>query len=127
MEKKEPLDTDIVQVNALMRRDRREELKRKAEAANLTISEFLGALIVSSKVVAKPDKKEELKKLNAWLNMINSNLNMLSKHANIFKATSNGAMLEARLFQIREDVNKLVSGVTKTPDGRKAPGKCGDV
>ncbi|MNQ47154.1 hypothetical protein D3C85_609900 [compost metagenome] len=112
-EEKEPLDTDIVKVNAIMRRDRREELKRKAEAANLTISEFVGALIVSSKVVAKPDKREELKKLNSWLGRINSNLNMISKHANIFKAESDGALMNMRLVQIRQDVQKLVKEVTK--------------
>jgi hypothetical protein len=112
-EKKKYLDTDYVQVNAIMTLKQRNELKCKAEAANLTISEFVSALISSAKVVAKPSKKEELKKLNAWLGRINSNLNMLAKHANIFKEGSDGDLMNMRLVQIRQDVNQLIAKVTK--------------
>ncbi len=51
--------------------------------------------------------------MNAWLGRINSNINMLSKHANIYKDASDTALIQLRLTQIRDDLRDLVTVVTK--------------
>lgn len=112
-DKKPPSDDDYVQVNAIVTRKRRETLKRKAGLANLTISQFVSALIVKAEVVARPDKKAELQKLNAWLGRINSNLNMLSKNANIYKSADDAMLIHAGLNQLRRDVQTLIDLVMK--------------
>lgn len=106
-------DDDIVQVNALMTRKRREVLKRKAVKANMTISELVDQMISRTQVVAKVDKKLELQRLNSWLGRINSNINMISKHANTHKEASDAALIQLRLTQIRDDLRDLVAVVTK--------------
>ncbi|MNF84328.1 hypothetical protein D3C76_1159280 [compost metagenome] len=112
-DQKPPSDDDYVQVNAIVTRKRRETLKRKAAQANLTISQFVSALIVKAEVVAKPDKKAEIQKLNAWLGRINSNLNMLSKNANIYKSESDALLIHAGLNLVRQDLQKLIDQVMK--------------
>lgn len=106
-------DDDIVQVNALVTRKRREVLKRKAVKANMTISELVDQMIGRTQVVAVVDKKLELQRLNSWLGRINSNINMISKHANIFKEASDAALMQLRLTQIRDDLRHLLEVVTK--------------
>lgn len=115
MEKVEQVrsDDDIVQVNALMTRKRREVLKRKAVKANMTISALIDEMIGRTQIVAKVDKKLELQRLNSWLGRINSNINMISKHANIHKEASDTALIQLRLTQIRDDLRDLVAVVTK--------------
>ncbi|MNC04127.1 hypothetical protein D3C75_515580 [compost metagenome] len=108
-----PSDEDYVQVNAIITRKRREALKRKAAKAGMTYSAFVSAMIAQTQVVAKVDKKAELQRLNAWLGRLNSNINMLSKHANIYKEASDTALIQLRLTQIRDDVRALVAAVTK--------------
>lgn len=110
---KEQSDDDYVQVNAIITRKRREALKRKAAKAGMTYSAFVSAMIASTQVVAQVDKKRELQNLNAWLGRINSNINMLSKHANIHKEASDAALIQLRLTQIRDELSHLVSVVTK--------------
>lgn len=115
MEKVEQVqsDDDIVQVNVLVTRKRREVLKRKAEKANMTLSALVDQMITRTQVVAKVDKKLELQRLNSWLGRINSNINMISKHANIHKEASDAVLIQLRLTQIRDDVRDLVAVVTK--------------
>ncbi|WP_059396415.1 plasmid mobilization protein [Pseudomonas putida] len=108
-----PSDEDYVQVNAIITRKRREALKRKAAKAGMTYSAFVSAMIASTQVVAKVDKKAELQRLNAWLGRINSNLNMLSKHANTYKEGSDTALIQLRLTQIRDEIRELVGRVAR--------------
>lgn len=109
--KKEQSDEDYVQVNAIITRKRREALKRKAAKAGMTYSAFVSAMIASTQVVAKVDKKLELQRLNAWLGRINSNINMISKHANTHKQASDTALIQLRLTQIRDEIRELVGRV----------------
>ena len=108
-----PSDEDYVQVNAIITRKCREALKRKAAKAGMTYSAFVSAMIAQTQVVAKVDKKAELQRLNAWLGRLNSNINMLSKHANIYKDASDTALILLRLTQIRDDLRGLVAAVKK--------------
>ncbi len=106
-------DDDAVQLNVVITRKRREALKRKAAKANMNLTNFVSSMIASTQVVAKVDKKAELQRLNAWLGRINSNLNMLSKHANTHKEGSDTALIQLRLTQIRDEIRELVGRVAR--------------
>ncbi|MNF69121.1 hypothetical protein D3C84_509960 [compost metagenome] len=106
-------DDDAVQLNVVITRKRREALKRKAAKANMNLTNFVSSMIASTQVVAKVDKKAELQRLNAWLGRINSNLNMLSKHANTHKEASDTALIQLRLTQIRDEIRELVGRVAR--------------
>lgn len=98
-----------VQINAFISPDQRELLKDKAGAAGMTYSKFLAALIEDAKILAAPvKKKERLKETNAWLGRINSNLNMISKHANAYKDRSDTLLIIYRLDQIKSEIEDLI-------------------
>lgn len=59
-------------------------------------------------MTAKDDLRPELRELNAWLGRWNSNINMLSRHANIYKHGASTDLLLMRLNEIREEV-RLIS------------------
>ena len=63
-------------------------------------------LFRSAKVQPKATKNLELREQNIWLNRINSNLNMLAKHANIFQDNADGVLMHVRLLQIRRDIQE---------------------
>lgn len=83
--------------------------KRDAKAAALSLSGYVGRLIEGGQVVtAKDDLRPELRELNAWLGRLNSNINMLSRHANIYKHGASTDLLLMRLNEIREEA-RLIS------------------
>ena len=83
--------------------------KRDAKAAGMSLSGYVGVLIEHGHVVtAKDDLRPELRELNACLGRLNSNINMLSRHANIYKQGASTDLLLMRLNEIREEA-RLIS------------------
>ena len=83
--------------------------KRDAKAAGMSLSGYVGALIEHGQVVtAKDDLRPELRELNAWLGRWNSNINMLTRHANIHQEDTDADLLLIRLNDIREEA-RLIS------------------
>lgn len=83
--------------------------KRDAKAAGMSLSGYVGAMIEHGQVVtAKDDLRPELRELNAWLGRLNSNINMLSRHANIHQEDTDANLLLMRLNGIREEA-RLIS------------------
>lgn len=93
--------------------DQKAELLKKSAAAEKSINGFILDAIQSAKVMPKARRNKDLQDLNAWLGRLNSNINMLSKHANIYQAESDAVLMHVRLMQIRQDLQTLVAGVLK--------------
>lgn len=100
---------DIVQINALVLRKQRDMLNAKAKAANLNVSKMVQKLIADATVIAKPDLSADIRKANAWLGRINSNLNMLSKWCNTYKSDVFSDLIAYRLSLIQADVTELAT------------------
>ena len=107
MTKKEESPDDSVQINAQVLRKDRELLNAKAKAANLNASQFIQRLIYSAEVMSRPDLNADIQKMNAWLGRINSNINMLSKWANIYKGKCDAELIAYRLASIQADVREV--------------------
>ncbi|WP_274643782.1 hypothetical protein [Pseudomonas serbica] len=89
------------------------ELIKKSEAAGKSLNLFILGAIESARVMPKTQRNKDLQDLNAWLGRLNSNINMLSKHANTYKAEADAVLMHVRLAQIRQDLQTLVDGVLK--------------
>ncbi len=98
-------------------------LKAKAEKAGMGLAELVVAMICTRDVVeAKSDIRPSLRELNAWLGRINSNINMLARHANIHKQGTSTDLLLFRLNEIREEVRLISSfanGLQPRPGRRR--------
>ena len=103
---------DTVQINALVLRKQRDMLNSKAQAANLNASQFIQKLIVDATVVAKPDLSADIKKTNAWLGRINSNLNMLAKWCNTYRENTFADLISYRLSLIQVEVDEVTAFTT---------------
>ena len=86
--------------------DQKSTLVAKAAEAEKSLNQFILDSITSAKVQPKPTKNLELREQNIWLNRINSNLNMIAKHANIFQDNADGVLMHVRLLQIRRDLQE---------------------
>jgi len=84
--------------------DQKSTLVAKAAEAEKSLNQFILDSITSAKVQPKATKNMELREQNIWLNRINSNLNMIAKHANIFQDNADGVLMHVRLLQIRRDL-----------------------
>lgn len=84
--------------------DQKSELDAKAAEAEKSVNQFILDCIKSAEVQPKATKNLELREQNIWLNRINSNLNMIAKHANIFQDNADGVLIHVRLLQIRRDL-----------------------
>ncbi|MDI3247702.1 MULTISPECIES: hypothetical protein [unclassified Pseudomonas] len=81
------------------------KLKAKAAKAGMGLAELVVALIESREVVeAKADVRPVIRELVSCYGRINSNLNMLSKHANTYKHNAQTALMLHVLNDIRQDV-----------------------
>ena len=89
--------------------DEKAELEAKAAEAGKSVNQFILDCIKSAKVQPQPTKNLELREQNIWLNRINSNLNMIARHANIFQDNANGALMLVRLLQIRRDLQAQIA------------------
>jgi len=86
--------------------DEKAELEAKAAEAEKSVNQFILDCIKNAKVQPRPTKNLELREQNIWLNRINSNLNMIAKHANIFQENADGVLMHLRLMQIRRDIQE---------------------
>lgn len=111
-----------VQINAIVTAKEREKFNKHARAAGMTNSEFLRALLDKKPVVtANESLREEVKQLIAWFGRINSNLNMLSKHANTYRHNAQTALILHALNDIRRDVLDVTRDAGKLHKKRGRP------
>ena len=97
------------------------KLKTKAAKAGMGLAELVVAMIESREVVeAKADARPVIRELVSWFGRINSNLNMLSKHANIHRENAQGTLILHCLNDIRCDVLTLTQQAEKL---HKRPGR----
>ena len=93
------------QVHAVLASDVHKKLKEKAAKANMNLSEFITSMINSREVItAKSDLRKEVKELIGWCGRLNSNLNMLAKHANTYKSDADATLILSQLSAIRHEV-----------------------
>ncbi|WP_223556914.1 plasmid mobilization protein [Pseudomonas sp. BF-R-01] len=102
----EPLDR-LVQINAQVLLSQRELLNQKARSAEMNVSQFVSRLITEAVVEVTPGISKQLQELNAWLGRINSNLNMLAKHANTHREKADATLIIYQLGQIGDDVRRF--------------------
>ncbi|MGF6314971.1 plasmid mobilization protein [Pseudomonas frederiksbergensis] len=111
-----------VQINGIVTLKQREKFNKQARAAGMTNSQFLVALLDKKPVVtAKESLRDEVKELISWFGRINSNLNMLSKHANTFRDNANTAVMLHELNDIRRDVYHVTQASEKLHKRRGRP------
>lgn len=97
------------------------KLKAKAAKAGMGLAELVVAMIESREVVeAKADVRPVIRELINWFGRINSNLNMLSKHANTYRENAQGALIVHCLNDIRRDVLGVAQQAEKL---HKRPGR----
>ena len=97
------------------------KLKVKAAKASMGLAELVIAMIESREVVeAKADARPIIRELITWFARINSNLNMLSKHANTYRENAQGGLILHCLNDIRRDVLTLTQQAGKL---HKRPGR----
>jgi two-component sensor histidine kinase len=72
-------------------------------------------------VTAKESLRDEVKELISWFGRINSNLNMVSKHANTFKHNAQTALMLHVLNDIRRDVYAITLASEKLHKRRGRP------
>lgn len=101
-------EQEVVQVCTKVSRIERDLLNKKAKDAGMTAKEFVQHLIVDANVVAAPTGiADEIRKLNAWLGRVNSNLNMLSRWANLHKENAFAELILYRLALIHKDLSQI--------------------
>lgn len=98
----------IVQINAQVLLPQRELLNQKARAAGMNVSQLVSHLITEAVVEVTPGISKQMQELNAWLGRINSNLNMLAKHANVHREKADATLIIYQLGQISDDVRRFV-------------------
>ena len=90
-----------MRLHAVLAADVHKKLKEKAAKADMNYSEFITELVNSRDVVlAKSDMRKEAKDLIAWCGRLNSNLNMLAKHANIHQSDADATLILSHLSAI---------------------------
>lgn len=103
-------EDEIVQVCAKITLSQRKLLNAKAKSAGMTAKEFLQMIILNAQVIAAPSSiADEIRKANCWLGRINSNLNMLSKWANVHKERAFADLILMRLALIHKDLTQITS------------------
>lgn len=119
---KEVKDGEWVQLHTLIPSVTSIKAKRNAKAAGMNLSEYMASLINSRDVVfAKDNLRPDIEKLISWYGRINSNLNMLSKHANIYKDNARTALILHVLNDIRRDVLDITKHAEKLQPRRGRP------
>lgn len=104
----EPVDK-MVQINAQVKLSQRELLNEKARTAEMNVSQFVSRLITDATVEVSIGLPQQIRELNVWLARINSNLNMLAKHANIYKEKADASILIHSINIIREDIQSVAA------------------
>lgn len=97
-----------VQLHTLISSATNAKARRNAKAAGMSLSGFVAALIESREVVtAIDDLRPELRELNAWSGRLNSNINMLARHANKYRQDARSDLILIRLNELREDLRLI--------------------
>lgn len=112
----------FVQINAHIPQSRRVLLNHLAREAQLTVSQLIDRLITSTSVVVQPGLAGQIKDLNIWMGQLNSDLNVLARHANTHKAKADAQLIVYRLEQIVRKSQELVTlakGFKRTRRSRK--------
>ncbi|MNB89479.1 hypothetical protein D3C75_365110 [compost metagenome] len=89
--------------------EERDALNAKAAEAGFSVNELLKKLIQGGRIYKRDDSKKELTRArNTHLNRINSNLNMLAKHANYHREEADAVLMHVGLKQIRRELQALL-------------------
>ncbi|MHD0650913.1 plasmid mobilization protein [Pseudomonas aeruginosa] len=97
--------SDVIHVQAKLTETRHKSLRAKAKKAGMTLTEFISAMIDNREVVpAKVDLRKDVRELSGWCARLNSNLNMIAKHCNVYKAESETLLIMSQLHSIRDEV-----------------------
>lgn len=111
-----------VQLHALIPRAMSTKANRNAKAAGMSLSGFIAALIDSREVVtAIDDIRPELREINSWFGRLNSNINMIARHANIYRQGANSDLILMRLNELREDVRLITQKAASLQPKRGRP------
>ena len=110
-----------IHLQAKLTESQHAKLKAKATKAGMGLAEIVVAMIESREVVeAKADARPVIRELVSWFGRINSNLNMLSKHANTYRENAQGGLILLCLNDIRRDVLTITQQAGKL---YKRPGR----
>jgi hypothetical protein len=104
---------DTLTVLLRMTLDQKIDLNQKSEAAGKSLNLFILDSIASAKVLPREKRNRDLQNLNVLLNRLNGNINMIAKHANIYKEGSDAALMHLQLGQICQYLQTLVASVMK--------------
>ncbi|MGV8890087.1 MAG: plasmid mobilization protein [Pseudomonas sp.] len=114
----------VIHLQAKLSEKQHEVLKAKAAKAGMGLAELVVAMIESRGVVeAKSDLKPALRELNGWFGRLNSNINMLSRHANVYKQDANSDLILMRLNELRDDVRLITHKANSLQPKRGRPRK----
>lgn len=100
-------DGASVQINAKVSLSTREKLRSKAKLANLTMRDYLAAVIENSVVESKPSVAADIRALAAWLGRINGNLYQLTRWVNFKPESADADVIAMRLALIHADIRDL--------------------
>lgn len=95
-----------VQINALVPLSQREKLKDNARSCEMTVSQLIAQLITSTQITISPGLPAQLRQLNCWLGRLNSNINMLTHHANAYREKADADLIIYQLNMIAKDVSE---------------------
>ncbi|MDF9776266.1 plasmid mobilization protein [Pseudomonas baetica] len=96
------------QISLRMSHEQRVGLQQKAALAGLSLNSYVLAATEKSLVVGINNEQiKELKRLNNWLNRINSNLNMIARACNYKKDKVDLAMINISLSKIKAHVGDV--------------------
>ena len=96
-----------VQINAQVSHSTREKLRSKAKLANLSMRDYLAAVIESSVVESKPSVAADIRAVAAWLGRINGNLYQLTRGVNFKPESADCDVIAMRLALIHADIRDL--------------------
>lgn len=87
----------------------RDALNAKAAEAGLSVNELLKKLIEGGRIYKRDESKKDLTRArNTHLNRINSNINMLARHANYHRDEADAVLIHVGLEQIRRELIGLL-------------------
>ena len=91
-------------------------LNRKANAAGLSESALIRALIEGAPIVAAAEQTAR-QQTNAQLARIGNNLNQLARHANSWRGNADAALLAAEVAKVRAELRTIFDPEAETRKG----------
>ncbi|KQQ55035.1 hypothetical protein ASF66_21725 [Pseudomonas sp. Leaf129] len=112
----------VIHLQAKLSKKQHALLKVKAAKAGMGLAELVVAMIENREVVeSKNDLKPALREFNGWYGRLNSNINMIARHANIYKQNASSDLILMRLNEIREDVRLITKKANSLQPKRGRP------